>query len=313
MDAKIKKVAVIGAGAVGCFFGGMLARAGKEVTLIAREHQATAIKQNGLRMDCLSFKEIVAINATSNKEDISTADLVLCCVKSLDTDVAAKEIKSFIKADAIVLSLQNGVDNAERLSKILPNPVYPAVVYVATSMVDVSHLKHFGRGELLIGDMSSNLQSSNSLRAIAELFQGAGVPCEVSSTIKRELWLKFLVNCSYNAISAIGQITYGDMVKQAEICQLLESLTKEFLMVAHKEGVDISFEEAQAINQKIAVTMSGQRSSTAQDLMKGKPTEIEFLNGLIVRKAREFGISVPSHQAMYALVKMLEQHAMPSK
>jgi 2-dehydropantoate 2-reductase len=99
------------------------------------------------------------------------------------------------------------------------------------------------------------------------------------------------------------------MVKQAEICQLLESLTKEFLLVAQHEGVNISFEEAQAINQKIAVTMSGQRSSTAQDLMKGKPTEIEFLNGLIVRKAQEFGVSTPSHQAMYALVKMFERQA----
>ncbi len=309
MVTKINKVAVIGAGAVGCFFGGMLARAGKDVTLLARERQVKAIKENGLQMDCLSFKETVAIKATSHKEDISTADLILCCVKSPDTDLAAKEVAPFIKKDAIVLSLQNGVDNAERLSNLLPNTIYPAVVYVATSMVGDGQLKHFGRGELLIGDMDANPQANEPLRAIAELFQGAGVPCEVSSSIKRELWLKFLVNCSYNAISAIGQITYGEMVKQAEICQLLESLTKEFLLVAQREGVNISFEEAESINQKIAVTMSGQRSSTAQDLMKGKPTEIEFLNGLVVRKAQEFGIAALSHQAMYALVKMFERQA----
>jgi 2-dehydropantoate 2-reductase len=121
------------------------------------------------------------------------------------------------------------------------------------------------------------------------------------------MWLKFLVNCSYNGISAIGQITYGEMVQQESIQQLIIDLTTEFLLVAHHENIDIAEDEAQMVNEQIAKTMAGQRSSTAQDLMRHKPTEIDHLNGLIVRKAKQYGLNVPNHQAIYALVKMIEQ------
>jgi 2-dehydropantoate 2-reductase len=115
------------------------------------------------------------------------------------------------------------------------------------------------------------------------------------------------VNCSYNGISAIGQITYGEMVQQENIQQLIKDLTTEFLLVAHHENINLSEEEAQMVNDQIAQTMAGQRSSTAQDLIRHKPTEIDYLNGLIVRKAKQHGLNVPNHQAIYALVKMIEQ------
>jgi 2-dehydropantoate 2-reductase len=115
------------------------------------------------------------------------------------------------------------------------------------------------------------------------------------------------VNCSYNGISAIGQITYGEMAQQENTWQLIKDLTAEFLLVAHHENIDLSEDDAQRVNEQIAKTMAGQRSSTAQDLMRHKPTEIDYLNGLIVRKAKEHGLKVPNHQAIYALVKMIEQ------
>lgn len=306
MKKEIKRIAVLGAGAVGCFFGGMLARSGKDVLLIARENHVQAIKKNGLFMECQSFQEYVHIDVSSNIKDIASADLVLCCVKSPDTENVMHEIKSLIKPDALILSLQNGVDNTERMRRVISNAAIPTVVYVATSMGGDGHVKHFGRGELIIGELNPQGHEPSELQQVTDIFLSANIPCVVSSNIRRELWLKFLVNCSYNAISAIGQITYGEMVQQENIRQLIGDLTTEFLLVAKQEKVDISAHEARMINEQIAQTMAGQRSSTAQDLMRRKPTEIDYLNGLIVRLAESHGVSAPAHRVVYALVKMLE-------
>jgi 2-dehydropantoate 2-reductase len=307
LKKEIKRIVVLGAGAVGCFFGGVLARAGKDVLLIARDNHVQAIKKNGLFMECQTFQEHVTIEASSRIEDIADADLILCCVKSPDTERAIREIKALIKSDTLILSLQNGVDNAERISQVVPNKVISAVVYVAAGMGGDGHVKHFGRGELIIGVANQAESISSELQEICEIFLSANIPCAVSNNIQRELWLKFLVNCSYNGISAIGQITYGEMAQQENTWQLINDLTTEFLLVAHHENIDISEDEAQRVNEQIAKTMAGQRSSTAQDLLRHKPTEIDYLNGLIVRKAKEHGLKVPNHQAIYTLVKMIEQ------
>lgn len=118
--------------------------------------------------------------------------------------------------------------------------------------------------------------------------------------------VKVLVNYSYNGISAIGQISYGEMVQQENIKNLIDDLTSEFLLVAQHESIHISAADAKMTNEQIAKTMAGQKSSTAQDLMRQKPTEIDYLNGLIIQKASQYGLDVPNQKAIYALVKMLE-------
>ncbi len=310
MLSEQSTIAVMGAGAVGCFFGGRLARAGRAVTLIARPNHVRAIEQHGLQMDCLDFQESVAVHATDDLAAIANADLVLVSVKSPDTGPAMDQIRPFLKADACILSLQNGVDNCERIRERVSHSAYAAVVYVAAAMAGPGHLKHFGRGELVIGDPGKADAAQLDLERIAAIFQSAGIPCAISVDIKRDLWAKFLVNCTYNGISAIGQIPYGQMVQVPQIQELIEALTREFLQVAQAEGVTISWEEAMAANQAIANTMTGQRSSTAQDLARGRPTEIDFLNGLIVRQGGAHGLATPAHQAIYGLVKMLESQAM---
>ena len=306
MKNKISTVAVIGAGAVGSYFGGLLARAGYDVTLIARQDHVKAIQENGLYMECQSFQEHVSVKASTEYQAIKDADLVLFCVKSPDTESVAKEIKPYLSKDSIILSLQNGVDNAERIRAVLLNPVYPAVVYVATGMAGPGHVKHFGRGELVIGDLEGNEACLDQLTQLQEYLNKGNVPCSISKNIKHDMWLKFLVNCSYNAISGIGQIEYGQMVQSTHINTLIEQITREFLAVAGKEGLNITPEQATLANEQIAKTMTKQKSSTAQDLMKFKKTEIDFLNGYIVRRGLVHQIPTPANQSVYALVKMLE-------
>ncbi len=306
MKNKISTVAVIGAGAVGSYFGGLLARAGYDVILIARQDHVKAIQENGLFMECQSFQERVSVKASTEYQAIKNADLILFCVKSPDTESVAKEIKPYLSEDSIILSLQNGVDNGERIKSVLLNPVYPAVVYVATGMAGPGHVKHFGRGELVIGDLDGKDACLDQLMMIQEYLNKGNVPCSISKNIKHDMWLKFLVNCSYNAISGIGQIEYGQMVQSTHINTLIEQITREFLAVAGKEGVAISLEQAILANEQIAKTMTKQKSSTAQDLMKFKKTEIDFLNGYIVRRGLVHQIPTPANQSVYALVKMLE-------
>ena len=302
-----KKIYVLGAGAVGCFFGGMLARAHHDVTFIARPKRAEALNESGLEMDCKAFHEIVKVKASSDLALLGDADLVLLSVKSLDTEEILTQIKSVLPSKALVLSLQNGVANIEIASNIISNPIYAAVVYVAAGMIGQRTMKHHGRGELLVGSLGSTSRIDDiNLQEICKLFDEVGVPCSVAQQIKREMWLKFLVNCSFNAISGIGQISYGQMMKSPGVVKLIQEITKEFLAIAALEGVKISMSEALVANDSIAATMVTQVSSTAQDLAKGKLTEMDFLNGYIVQLGKRHGIPTPYNESVYALVKMME-------
>jgi len=302
-----QKIYVLGAGAVGCYFGGMLARAGHEVTFIARPERVEALNALGLEMDCKAFHETIQVKASSHLSVLKDADLVLLSVKSLDTARTLAEVKSILPSKAVILSLQNGVANIDIASKIITNPVYAAVVYVAAGMITQSTIKHHGRGELLVGSLGATSPTDDgNLEEICKLFEGVGVPCSITSKIKRDMWLKFLVNCSFNAISGIGQISYGEMVKSPGIVKLIEEITKEFLAIAALEDVNISMSEALAVNDSIATTMVTQVSSTAQDLAKGKMTEIDFLNGYIVELGKRYGVPTPYNQSVFALVKMME-------
>ncbi len=306
LNKPIQSIAIVGAGSVGCFFGGMLAKAGYEVTLIGRKHHVDAINKFGLHFEHTDFDIKLPIKATTNVESVDCADLVLVCVKSQDTKETAALIRPHLKKGALVLSLQNGVDNAQILSHELGIECFPTIVYVACSMAGNGHVKHFGRGELLVGSFENAMVNDSALSIVAKLFSTANIPTQVSPNIKLELWSKFLVNCIYNAISAIAKINYAKMVEISDINQLIEGLTKEFLLIANRENVDISFEHAMSLNQAISSTMPNQRSSMFQDLERGKSTEIESLNGLIVRKGIEYQIPTPLHEAIYSLIKILE-------
>jgi len=302
-----KKIYILGAGAVGCYFGGMLARAHHDVTFIARPGRVTALNEFGLEMDCKAFHETIRVKASSDLSTLNDADLVLLSVKSLDTERMLSEVKAILPSKAVILSLQNGVANIDIASKIVVNPIYAAVVYVAAGMIGQRTMKHHGRGELLIGGLEQGGPADDqNLQEICKLFEIAGVPCSIAPQIKRDMWLKFLVNCSFNAISGIGQIAYGEMMKSRSIVKLIEDITKEFLTIAAHENVSITMSEALAANQSIATTMVTQVSSTAQDLARGKMTEIDFLNGYIVELGRRYKVATPYNESVYALVKMLE-------
>jgi 2-dehydropantoate 2-reductase len=297
---KPLKVAVMGAGAVGCYFGGMLARAGHDVVLIARPEHVQAIQRNGLRMETRTFDEHVRIAASTEPSAVQGAELVLFCVKSTDTESAGAQLKPHLAPAALVLTLQNGVDNAERLRTVLPpRQVAAAVVYVATEMAGPGHVKHHGRGELVI-------EPSSTSDAVARALVAAGVPTEISDNVRGALWMKLVINCAYNAISAIAQRPYGENVRSEGIREVMRDVVDECVAVARAEGVQLPGDVDAAVG-KIIQTMPTQSSSTAQDLARGKRTEIDYLNGLIIRRGQALGIATPANRVLWALVKLLER------
>lgn len=293
------KVAVMGAGAVGCYFGGMLARAGHDVVLIARPRHVDAIEESGLHMETRTFDEHVRLAASSEPNAVQGAQLVLFCVKSTDTETAGALIRPHLAPGALVLCLQNGVDNADRLRAVLPgHAVAAAVVYVATEMAGPGHLKHHGRGDLVI-------EPSALSDTVAQALIAAGVPTEVSGNVRGALWAKLILNSAYNAVSAIAQLPYGKTVQGVGIKDVMRDVVAECLAVAKAEGVEVAGDVHAAVD-KLAGSMPNQYASTAQDLARGKPTEIDYLNGLIVKRGDALGVPVPANRVLWAMVKLLE-------
>src|SRR5579859_1723421 len=307
MNAEPIRVAVLGAGAVGCFYGGMLARAGHDVVLIGRPAHVDAIRKTGLHFEGLAFDERIRVAASTDAGAVRGARLVLFCVKSTDTEQAAAQMAPWLDAGSIVLNLQNGVDNSERIQARVAQPVIPAVVYVATEMAGPGHLKHHGRGELVIGalDAAPSPELREALARVQRWFVEAGVPVTVSDNVAGELWAKLVVNCAYNAISAIAQRPYGEMIDGVGVRAVMRDVVAEVLAVAAASGVRTAPDLVVNV-YRIAEWMPTQVSSTAQDLQRGRATEIDHLNGYVVRRGDALGVPVPANRALHALVKLIE-------
>jgi 2-dehydropantoate 2-reductase len=299
-------IAVLGAGAVGCFYGGMLARAGHRVTLIGRPAHVQAIAAHGLRMQTLSFDEQVPLAASTDASAVADSDLVFLAVKSTDTEAAGEEMRAHLKPGALVLCLQNGVDNAERLRAVLPGVhVVAAVVYVATEMAGPGHLRHHGRGELVIEPIAAYPSRS---AALAKAFTAAGVPTTLSDNVRGALWAKLILNCAYNALSALGRLPYGQLVQRPGVLDVIRDVVAECKAVAAADGVNLP-DDVDTIVQRIPETMPTQHSSTAQDLARGKSSEIDFLNGHVVKRGEALGVPTPANRVLWTLVKLAEHRA----
>lgn len=298
------RIAVVGAGAVGGYFGGMLARAGASVVMIGRPAFVEAVTKNGLLLDALQLKETVRVKATADLEAVRGAQVVLFCVKTVDTQATARALAPLLDAGAILVSMQNGVDNAEQIRAASGLDALGAVVYVAASVPQPGTIKHVGRGDLVVGPRNARTEQ------IAALFERACVPCRISDNIEGELWTKLIWNCALNAVSALGRAKYGQIAASQDARKVVETLVYEVLAVARAANIrPPGLEDPKAALAgafKIAEQMSGALSSTGQDLLRGKRTEIDSLNGYISRRGAELGAPTPVNHALYTLVKLAE-------
>ena len=304
---SLENVAVMGAGAVGCYFGAMLARAGATVRLIGRPALVDAVSRDGLRFDGVDFNGCVPLSATADPAGVAGAGLVLFCVKSADTETAAPAMAPHLSPGAVVLDLQNGVDNVERIHACVKNTVVPAVVYVGAEVPAPGVLRHNGRGDLVIGEAGSRKSGDALIAELAARLTRMKVPTRVSDNIEGELWWKLTLNCAYNAVSALGRSRYGPMMAMPHIRRVMSDAVREIVALAEAKGVRIAMPDPVEAVLRFGDAMPNTRSSTAQDVELGRPTEIEYLNGYVVRECDALGLPATVNRTLYALVKVLEQ------
>lgn len=306
-------IAVMGAGAVGCYFGGMLARAGAPVTLIGRPPLVESVNQEGLFIDSIHFQERVRLSASTEASAARGASVVLFCVKTLDTEAAARSLEPCVDPSAIVISLQNGVDNVERIRSATSIDPLAAAVYVVAEMTAPGCVRHKARGDLLIGDLTSRPdqrdERKQNLERLAALFERAGVPCRVSENIGGDLWTKLIMNCAYNAISALTHARYGEVAANELTRDVMRQVIEEGVAVAQAAGVRLPSLDFVEAGFNLANSMRTALSSTAHDLARGKRTEIDSLNGYVVRRGAQLGIATPTNHVLHALVRLREDSA----
>src|SRR5215216_6868168 len=225
------RIAVVGAGAVGGYFGGMFARAGAPTVFIGRKHFADAVSSKGLVLDKLHGQERIKAAATVEMSAVRDCPLILFSVKANDTSATAAQMAPFVRPDVTVVCLQNGVDNADQVRAAANVAAVPAAVYIAVSVPESGRVKHLARGDLIIGPRSKRTTE------LKELFVRAGIPCRVSDNIEGELWLKLLRNCALNAISALGHVRYGQIIQSEDAKKLMEQIVDEVLAVARAADV----------------------------------------------------------------------------
>ena len=307
----VVRVGVMGAGAVGLFFAGKLARAGHPVSVVARSAHVEAITRDGLRVQSSVDGAVdVRLTAATTPEALAACDVVLVCVKTVDTDAVGETLARVLRPDALVVSLQNGVDNAWRLRARMPQPVVPAVVYVSVEMTGAGQLRHNGGGRLIAGaplvDDAGRAAADARLAQLVAVWVAAGVPCTVSDDVRVDLWTKLTANSAYNAISALTALRYGTLAGNEGVVGVMDHVTDEIAAVAAADGVPVTREALGEAVRNIARIMPQALSSTAQDLLAGRRTEIDDLNGFVVRRGRALGVATPVNETLRALVKFVE-------
>jgi 2-dehydropantoate 2-reductase len=291
------RIAVVGAGAVGCYFGGTFAIAGAPITFIGRKRQVEALRAKGLTLDSLHFTRTFPVEASTDIAAASGAALVLLCVKTTDTEEAARGLAPHLLEGALVVSLQNGVDNVSRIRSSAGIDAVPAVVYVGAEVTEPGRVKHTARGDLVIGENPG----------LANLLARAGIPVTISDDIEGDLWMKLIQNCAYNALSALGPAQYGRLVRNPWTRALMREVVDEVVAVGKARKIRFPDVDLVAATWKLGEGMELTTSSTAQDIARGRRTEIDSLNGYVARLGEELGIPTPVNRTLHALVKLLEE------
>ena len=299
------KILVIGAGAVGGYFGGMLVKGGEDVTFVARGKYLESLNTSGLRIRSHKGDLSLNVHAVENPEEAGKVDLILMCVKSYDTKASTLQCMRNIDNNTVVLSLQNGVDNEDVIGKIVGRDrVLGGVVLIASELNERWEILHYYSGKIIMGELDGKI--SDRARKISDIFNKANIPCSLSRDIQKKLWEKLVWNAGFNSVSTITRSTLQEMFECPESKVLIRLTMEEVVAVARGvgHGIDKGIIENYFREPERSREM---RTSTLQDLLKSKPLEIEAINGVVVAKGKEFCIPTPYNSTLYALLKLIER------
>jgi 2-dehydropantoate 2-reductase len=305
--AERMKTVIMGAGAMGGLFGGLLTLSGENVWLVTiqKDHIDT-IRSRGLTLEDRGKTHLIRVNATTDVTSIGKADLVLFFVKTYQTEKAVSDSLVLQKEDTIFLTLQNGLGNEEAICKAVDRKkVMLGVTNHGATLLGPGHIHHAGWGKTEIGELDGRV--TERANRIALIFQRAGIETRVSSQIYDLIWEKLLINVGINALTALTGLKNGQLLDYPETLRLMEALVSEAAEVAKKKGIRIEGNPIEKV-RKIAEATRENRSSMGQDFDYKRRTEIDSINGAIVREAKNLGISACYNQMITDLIKVIERN-----
>jgi len=292
---------IMGTGGVGGFFGAKLASSGEDVWFVARGKHLDAMKNHGLNVKSTDGSFTISPEkVTGDAASIGVADVVLFCVKSYDTEVAARQISSFLNDDSIVLSVQNGVDNVDKIQRELHHGfAYGGAAYLSARITAPGEITETGGFQRIVFGPTSGPVTSRA-RDIHASFLKAGIKCDLHDNINRELWRKLIFIASMGALTALSRLTHGEILSDPRMLQLTFDAMREIQGIAWKLGIDVEPVDEAKILEGLKRFDPNTRSSMFFDLVSGKPMEVEALNGTVVRFGEQLGLPTPIHRVIYA-------------
>ena len=300
------KIVIIGPGAMGCLFAAYLSKSKEEVWLLDKNaERAKAIESQGIIIEGVSGNWQAKLRVSSQAGDIGETDLIVICVKSYDTKEAIESAKPLIGENSLVLTLQNGIGNIEVLSEVSgAERVIGGVSNQGSTLLGAGHIRHAGKGETVIGRVDGKIPVQ--LRDIREIFNKVGLETRISRDIKGLLWSKLIINVGINALTCITGLNNGRLVEFEGTRQILRDAVTEAVKVVKKKRIKLIYDDPLSKVEAVCEATAGNVSSMLADVLRKKRTEIDFINGVIVRQGQSLGIPTPVNWVLTNLVKTIE-------
>jgi len=301
------RIVIVGPGAIGCLLAAYLAKSKEEVFLLDHQpERASKINQQGIIVEGVSGNWQARVSVFYEAKEIGKADLVIICVKSYATKEAVASSLSLLDKDTLFLTLQNGLGNVELIAEQTGQErVIAGVTNQGATLLGPGHIRHAGRGETILGRLDGKIPVQ--LRSIREVFNRAGLETKVSRDIKGLLWSKLIINVGINALSAITRLRNGQLIKYEATHQILKEAVNEAVKIAKKKRIKLIYDDPLAKVESVCEATADNISSMLQDVLNKKKTEIDFINGVIVRQAQGLGVAVTVNSTLLNLVKAIEQ------
>lgn len=301
------KIAVVGAGAMGTLFGGKLAMAGNDVTMIdVIPAVIDAINQNGIQLEDEQGQHVIPVRACRSEEMEGPVDLMILFTKTIYSRSALEGAKSFLDADTSVLTLQNGLGNIEMISEYVDyNKIIAGVTNYASDVRGPGNIRNHGGGYVRI--MTANREMTDELQKVFQALRDAGFNAEITKDVYVAIWEKVGFNAAINSTTAICHVPCGGIGSLEEGRSLAAKIAEETAMVANAYDVNVTAEQIIKSLENTYVAHKDHFTSMAQDLQRKRKTEVSFINGGIVKKAKAKGLEVPYNEAIYDLLRVIEE------
>jgi 2-dehydropantoate 2-reductase len=306
------RIAVLGSGGIGGYFGARLAQAGHDVVFIARGAHLEALQRRGLTVRTPAGESTIPVTAIADTTDVDPVEVVLFCVKSYDTEPAAQALAPLMGHDTAVLTFQNSVDSVDTIASVAgADAVLAGAVYIAVQLAGPGVIvRTGGEGKIVFGEVGS--AATERVRRIATVFEESGIAHDVSDDIQRVLWEKFLFITGIGGVTALARSGIGPILASREGRALLTASCVEIAAVAAAEGAPLQLAAAHAAIEQAATLPPQWRSSMARDLEDGRRLEVDALSGAVARRGLKHGIPTPIHQAIVACL-FLHQPSAPTQ